>query len=65
MIISKIRNLIPSELEKQFGFFNSSKFFKLIVEPSTSFAPFACTKDELGDFWKDGRLHLGKIYNNN
>jgi len=45
-----LRNLIPKELEKQFGFFNS--------KPSTAFSPFACTKDEVGDSWKDGRLHL-------
>jgi fumarylacetoacetate (FAA) hydrolase len=45
-----LRNLIPDELAKSFGFF--------VSKPSTAFAPFACTPDELGDAWKEGRLHL-------
>jgi len=45
-----LRGLIPVELEKGFGFLQS--------KPSTSFAPFAVTPDELGDAWKDGRVHL-------
>ncbi|MEM9068169.1 MAG: fumarylacetoacetate hydrolase family protein [Myxococcota bacterium] len=45
-----LRNLIPAELKKNFGFFNS--------KPATGFAPFAITPDELGDAWKDGRIHL-------
>ena len=45
-----LRNLIPDELAKGFGFFCS--------KPSTAFAPFAITPDELGDAWKDGRVHL-------
>jgi fumarylacetoacetate (FAA) hydrolase len=45
-----LRNLIPTELKKGFGFFNG--------KPATAFAPFAVTPDELGDAWKDGRLHL-------
>lgn len=45
-----LRNLIPAELKKNFGFFNS--------KPATAFAPFAITPDELGDKWEDGRLHL-------
>ena len=45
-----LRNLIPPELKKGFGFFTS--------KPATAFAPFAITPDELGDAWKDGRLHL-------
>lgn len=45
-----LRNLIPAELKKNFGFFNS--------KPATAFAPFAITPDELGDAWKDGRVHL-------
>lgn len=45
-----LRNLIPAELEKGFGFFQS--------KPASAFAPFAVTPDELGDAWKDGRLHL-------
>jgi len=45
-----LRNLIPKELEKGFGF--------LVSKPSTAFSPFAITPDELGDAWKDGRVHL-------
>jgi len=45
-----LRNLIPTELAKQFGFFQS--------KPATAFSPVACTPDELGASWKDGRLHL-------
>jgi fumarylacetoacetate (FAA) hydrolase len=45
-----LRNLIPAELEKGFGFFNS--------KPATAFSPFALTPDELGAAWKDGRVHL-------
>jgi fumarylacetoacetate (FAA) hydrolase len=44
------RKLIPAELKKGFGFFNS--------KPATAFSPFAITPDELGDAWKDGRVHL-------
>ena len=42
-----LRNLIPAELAKGFGFFNS--------KPATAFSPFAVTPDELGDAWRDGR----------
>lgn len=45
-----LRNLIPAELEKGFGFFCS--------KPATAFSPFAVTPDELGSAWKDGRVHL-------
>ena len=45
-----LRNLVPAELEKGFGFFQS--------KPATAFAPFAITPDELGASWRDGRLHL-------
>lgn len=45
-----LRNLIPAELEKGFGFF--------VSKPATAFAPFAVTPDELGEAWKDGRVHL-------
>jgi fumarylacetoacetate (FAA) hydrolase len=48
-----LRNVIPKELEKGFGFF--------VSKPSTAFSPFAITPDELGDAWKDGRLHLPLI----
>lgn len=58
-----LRNLIPAELEKGFGFFNS--------KPATAFAPFALTPDELGAAWKDLRVHLplvtkldGKVFGN-
>ncbi|KFE62688.1 fumarylacetoacetate hydrolase family protein [Hyalangium minutum] len=45
-----LRNLIPDELAKGFGFFQS--------KPATAFSPFAVTPDELGAAWKEGRLHL-------
>jgi fumarylacetoacetate (FAA) hydrolase len=45
-----LRNLIPDELAKGFGFFQS--------KPATAFSPFALTPDELGPAWKDGRVHL-------
>lgn len=45
-----LRNLIPAELAKGFGFFQG--------KPSSAFAPFALTPDELGPAWKDGRVHL-------
>ncbi|KAL9642519.1 hypothetical protein ABK040_011086 [Willaertia magna] len=45
-----LRNLIPNELAKQFGFF--------VSKPSTAFSPLAVTLDELGEYWKEGRLHL-------
>jgi len=45
-----LRNLIPAELAAGFGFF--------VSKPSTAFAPFAVTPDELGAAWRDGRLHL-------
>jgi len=45
-----LRNLIPNELSKQFGFYQS--------KPWTSFAPVVVTPDELEDSWKDGKVHL-------
>jgi fumarylacetoacetate (FAA) hydrolase len=48
-----LRNLVPNELAKGFGFFQS--------KPATAFSPFAVTPDELGDAWRDGRLHLPLI----
>ena len=45
-----LRNLIPSELAKSFGFFCS--------KPSSAFSPFAITPDELGGALVDGRVHL-------
>ena len=43
-----LRNLIPAELAKSFGFFQS--------KPAGSFSPVAVTPDELGEAWTDGRL---------
>ncbi len=45
-----LRNLIPAELAKNFGFF--------VSKPSTTFSPFAITPDELGDAWDGGRVNL-------
>jgi len=45
-----LRNLIPAELAKGFGFFQS--------KPATAFSPVAVTTDELGDAWAGGRVHL-------
>ncbi len=45
-----LRNLIPAELAKGFGFFQS--------KPATAFSPVAVTTDELGDAWQGGRLHM-------
>ncbi len=45
-----LRGLIPEELARGFGFFQS--------KPSSAFSPFALTPDELGSAWKNGRVHL-------
>ena len=45
-----LRNLIPAELAKSFGFFQS--------KPASAFGPFAVTPDELGPAWRDGRAHV-------
>ncbi|MCU6502388.1 fumarylacetoacetate hydrolase family protein [Rugamonas sp. A1-17] len=45
-----LRNLIPDELAKGFGFVQS--------KPATSFSPVAVTPDELDDAWKGGKVHL-------
>ncbi len=45
-----LRNLIPAELAKGFGFFQS--------KPATAFSPVAVTPDELGEAWQGGRVHL-------
>ncbi|MET0530104.1 MAG: fumarylacetoacetate hydrolase family protein [Microvirga sp.] len=50
-----LRNLIPGELAKGFGFFQS--------KPSSALSPVAVTPDELGDAWDGGRLHL-PLYSN-
>jgi len=44
-----LRNLIPNELAKGFGFFQS--------KPASAFSPVAVTPDELGAAWDGGRLH--------
>lgn len=45
-----LRNLIPAELAKGFGFFQS--------KPSSAFSPVAVTPAMLGDQWRDGKVHL-------
>lgn len=45
-----LRALGPHEMKTGFGF--------LQAKPSTSFAPLAVTPDELGDAWRNGRVHL-------
>jgi fumarylacetoacetate (FAA) hydrolase len=45
-----LRGLIPAELAKGFGFFQS--------KPSSAFSPVAVTPDELGDAWDGGKVHL-------
>ena len=45
-----LRQLIPAELAKGFGFFQS--------KPATAFSPVAVTPDELGAAWSGGRVHL-------
>jgi fumarylacetoacetate (FAA) hydrolase len=45
-----LRNLIPAELAKNFGFFQS--------KPATAFSPVAVTPDELEGAWADGKVHL-------
>ena len=44
-----LRNLIPAELAKGFGFYQS--------KPATAFSPVAVTVEELGDAWFDSKLH--------
>jgi fumarylacetoacetate (FAA) hydrolase len=45
-----LRNLIPAELAKGFGFFHG--------KPSTAFSAVAVTPDELGDAWRNGKVRL-------
>jgi fumarylacetoacetate (FAA) hydrolase len=52
-----LRGLIPGELAKGFGFFQS--------KPSSAFSPCAVTPEELGDAWRDGAVHLPLIVNYN
>jgi fumarylacetoacetate (FAA) hydrolase len=44
-----LRNLIPAELAKGFGFLQS--------KPASALSPVLVTPDELGDRWKDGKLY--------
>jgi fumarylacetoacetate (FAA) hydrolase len=44
-----LRNLIPAELGKGFGFLQS--------KPASALSPVLATPDELGERWKDGKLH--------
>jgi len=48
-----LRNLVPNELAKGFGFYQS--------KPATGFAPVAVTPDELGTVWHGGKVHLPLI----
>jgi fumarylacetoacetate (FAA) hydrolase len=52
MIVNDVslRNLIPDELAKGFGFYQS--------KPATAFSPVAVTPDELGDAFNEGKIHL-------
>ncbi len=45
-----LRNLIPAELAKNFGFFQS--------KPASAFSPVAVTPDELGSAWRENKVHL-------
>lgn len=45
-----LRGLIPGELAKGFGFFQS--------KPASVFSPVAVTPDELAEAWKDNKVHL-------
>lgn len=51
MIVNDVslRNLIPAELAKGFGFLQS--------KPASAFSPVAVTPDELGDAWREGKVH--------
>ena len=52
-----LRGLIPGELAKGFGFFQS--------KPSSAFSPVCVTPDELGDAWDGKKLHLPLIVSYN
>ncbi|GMV28315.1 MAG: hypothetical protein AMXMBFR59_04400 [Rhodanobacteraceae bacterium] len=45
-----LRNLIPDELAKGFGFLQS--------KPRSALSPVFVTPDELGDAWQDSKVHL-------
>ena len=48
-----LRALIPGELSKGFGFYQS--------KPATAFSPVAVTPDELGEAWRESKVHLPLI----
>lgn len=48
-----LRNLIPAELAKSFGFYQS--------KPATAFGPCAVTPDELGEAWRDGQAFVDVV----
>ena len=52
-----LRNLVPEEIDKGFGFFQS--------KPSTSFSPVAISLDELEGSWSSGKLHKKILVNVN
>ena len=52
-----LRNLIPAEVAKGFGFFHA--------KPATAFAPTAATPDALGGLWDGGKLHADMIVERN
>ena len=52
-----LRKIAVEEMKRNFGFLQS--------KPSSSFAPFAVTKEELGEAWKEGRIHLPLLINFN
>jgi len=52
-----LRNLIPAELAKNFGFFQS--------KPASSFSPVAVTPDELGEAWHGSKVHLPLVVDMN
>jgi fumarylacetoacetate (FAA) hydrolase len=43
------REIVKTEIETKFGFLQS--------KPNSAYAPFVVTPDELGDAWKNGRVH--------
>lgn len=45
-----LRNLIPAELAKGFGFLQS--------KPRSALSPVVVTPDELGNAWRDNKVHL-------
>ncbi|MFV8784023.1 fumarylacetoacetate hydrolase family protein [Microbulbifer sp. SA54] len=45
-----LRGLIPNELAKGFGFYQS--------KPSSAFSPVCVTPEQLGEHWQAGKLHL-------